>query len=333
MKIDPFLFGPRWPVFAPEDEGAGGNDGSSGDGAGGEGAGGEEGTGQGDGGDEGSGGGTQWWKDDRFEGGARDQLEALGLTVDDPIDAIVSLAKMESSAKRKLKADPDSLFSKPAKDQDVAEWRKANAEAFGVPETAEGYELTKPENLPQGVTWDEGLEAKARQLAHDRGWSSGDLQAVTDFYAEHMGGMYQSVADELENSTAQMWEELERDWGDQTKANETRAKQAATLMAEELKFDSTAMAQLTGALSRKTGDANVMRFFAKIGELMGEDNLIPGGGAGGIATTPAEARAELARLRGPDGEYAQAVASRNRAKISELKPKIERLTKIANGQA
>lgn len=331
MKIDPFLFGLKRPVFAPADEGGDGGGAADG-GAGGDGGAADGGSGGEDkAADGGDGGSSNWWEGDRYTEEQRQTLVAAGLTKDDKDDVIASLVDMERAAQRRLGAKPDTLFAKPGEGQTVADWRKANAETFQIPEAPDGYSIDQPESWPEGVKWDTELEGKARQLAHERGWSNDDLQAVTDFYAELQAGMIGGVQDELKNSSAAMREELTAEWGDQYQANETRAKQAASFMAEQLGFDETAMQQMIGALSKNTGDANTMRLFAKVGELMGEDNLTMGGQPGGFATTPAEARAELAKLRGPDGEYAKAVASKNKAKLEELAPKIARLDKIVAG--
>ena len=57
----------------------------------------------------------------------------------------------------------------------------------------------------------------------------------------------------------------------------------------------------------------------------------PGEGNRSFGTTPEEARAELARLNGPDGDYYKAVASGDQGKIAQLKPKIDHLSRIAAG--
>jgi len=47
--------------------------------------------------------------------------------------------------------------------------------------------------------------------------------------------------------------------------------------------------------------------------------------------TPAEARAELARLNAPEGEYAKAFSAQDARAMAALKPRIEQLSKIAAG--
>ncbi|WP_186008593.1 hypothetical protein, partial [Salmonella enterica] len=77
------------------------------------------------------------------------------------------------------------------------------------------------------------------------------------------------------------------------------------------------------------GDANTIRFMAAIGDMMGDDGAVGLGKGGGLTTTPAEARAALARMRSRDGDYAKAYAKGDRAEMERLRPTIDRLTKIA----
>jgi len=310
--------------LAAEDEGGAGG------GAGDPPAGGTGGDNPGDG----SGGGAaRWWEDERFNDDQRGSLTALGLTVDDPLDAVTKLVDMESSAKRKLKAPPDSLIGKPAEGQELAEWKKANAALFGIPEKPEDYKIDRPENWPKEESWDDATEARLREIAHKHGAEPGLVQDVVNIYAEKMLALGVENDTALKAANDEMMAELGRDWGDQLAANLTRAQQAAALVAEQAGLDGTAIAQISGVLTKAAGNANTLRLFAAIGQMMGEDSLAKAGGATGLGMTPAEARAELARLRSPGGEYYEATkpGARAPANFAEIKAKIDRLTKISAG--
>ncbi|UWR31340.1 hypothetical protein K3758_07505 [Sulfitobacter sp. W002] len=276
----------------------------------------------------GDGGTTKWWEGDKFKD-HRDMLEATGLTVDDPLDAVIKLAKMEKSAQTKLGKPADQLLTKPGKDESVTDWMKSNADIFGIPESADKYDIKKPEAWPKDAKWDEGLEGKVRELGLAKGMSNDAVNAMVGLYAENIMALDKGSADDLAKANSEMMADLQKDWGQQTEAKLTLASQAASVIAEKAGLDQTAMQNLAESLKPKIGDAGTMRIFAAIGEMMGDDQMVMGNGGTSLSTTPAEARAELSKMQSPGGEYFEATSKRDTATIARLKPQIERLTKIA----
>ncbi|PIL20540.1 hypothetical protein P775_08400 [Puniceibacterium antarcticum] len=304
-------------VFNVADAGAGGGGGAD-DGAAAAAAaaaGGTGGDGSGAAGGGADGGAKSWWEGEKFSASQREQLTALGLTVDDPLDAVVRLADMESNAKKKLGKPADQLISKPGKDQDVADWMRENASVFGIPEAADKYTIEKPQDWPKDAAWDTDMEAKARELGHKMGLNGSQLQGVVNLYAEKMAGMLTGAEKDLETSSAELRADLQKDWGDQYGSKVALAQQAASVLAEQAGLDSTGLMNIAQVLQGATGDANTLRLFATIGEMMGEDRMIqmPGNG-GGLGTTPAEAQTQLNAMLKPDSDYAKAVADKRAGK-------------------
>lgn len=282
----------------------------------------------------GAGGGAvaKWWETDKsLTAEERDWLTAKGLATDDPNEALAKALKGYRSAEQKLGRPADSVMDRPAKDQKLADWMKANAQLFGIPEKAEAYEL-EVKDLPEGVQWDKGLEDKFRTFAHENGVPAELAKGMVQLFAGHMGETVKGLETELQTTRQQLELELKKDWGDQYAAKVTLAKQAVDALAEKAGFDQKALTNLNMALSEKVGDPAVMRLFAAIGEMMGEDSLAGmGKGNTTLATTPAEARAEIAKLRAADGEYTKALQASNRPEIARLQARIETLTRIAAG--
>lgn len=274
--------------------------------------------------------GAKWWEGASLKE-HREMLESKGLTVDDPVEAIAKLAKMEKAAQVKLGKPADQLLSKPGKGENLADWMKANAEVFGIPETADKYEIKRPDTWPKDAKWNEDLEGKAREIAHSHGGSNALVNDMVGLYAESLMAMDQASAQDLEKANGEMMTALEKDWGQETQAKMTLASQAASVIAEKAGLDETAMLNLGEALKPKIGDAGTIRIFAAIGEMMGDDNLVMGDGGTSLSTTPADARAQLSAMQSPGGEYYEAVNKKDKATITRLKPQIERLTKIASG--
>ncbi|MEM9782732.1 MAG: hypothetical protein AAF899_09670, partial [Pseudomonadota bacterium] len=218
-----------------------------------------------------------------------------------------------------------------AEGQDVAEWLKAQGGVLGIPEKPEGYEVKKPD-LPDGVSWDDGLEAKWREKAHAAGMLPHQMQAGVELMAEVQTGLLNDARADLQNATQEMRQALERDWGDQYGAKVELAKQAAAAAFQAAGLDGEEQLAVAQMLKPKVGDPGIMRLFAALGAMMGEDSLAQGGkggaGAGGMAMTPQEAKAELDRFTGPDGEYGRAMKDKNQKALNELNPRRLQLIKL-----
>lgn len=275
-------------------------------------------------------GSAKWWEDAKFND-HRDLLVSKGLTLDDKDEVIARLAKGEKAAQMKLGKPADQLLTKPGKDESVADWLKANGSTFGIPESADKYDVQRPESWPKDAPWNDALESKVREIAFASGMGNDAVNKMVGLYAENIMALDKQAADDFQKGSAEMMTALEKDWGEQTQAKLTLASQAASVVAEKAGLDATAMENLAAALKPKIGDAGTMRVFAAIGEMMGDDQMVMGDGGVNLNTTPAEARAKLSQLQGTGGEYYQATQKRDREAIKRLQPEIDRLTKIAAG--
>jgi len=276
------------------------------------------------------GGTARWWEDKRFSDDARRNLTALGLTVDDPLEAVKRLNEMEVAAKRRLGAGADQLLQKPKEGQDVAEWLRENGETFGIPKDAEAYEVERPESWPKDAEWNSDLEAEARKIAHEEGLSGKALNRFVGLYAGAVQSLISAADADLENANSQMMTELKKDWGLELNARLTLAQQASSVLAQRAGLSREAMDGIAQVLRPGVGDAGTIRLFAAIGEMMGEDTMESlSGGGGGLGTTPPEARQQLEKMQSEGGEWFEASKKGDRAAIAKLKPTMERLAKIA----
>ena len=81
-----------------------------------------------------------------------------------------------------LKAEGDALVI-PGEDATDDE-KNAFFSKMGRPETADGYEVGKPSDWPEGVPYDEGLEAAYKQKAFELGLSGDKAAAMYGWYNE-----------------------------------------------------------------------------------------------------------------------------------------------------
>jgi hypothetical protein len=332
----------RWREIcrAPSDEGAGGGAGTgandagdpAGGAPGGEGAAdGGEGTGDPAGaeGGDGAGGGEKPWhaREGSLTGPERDWLRARGMLTDDAAELLPKAIRGHMAAEKALGKGADKLMDRPKEGQAVAEWLRENGKAFGIPEAPDGYEVTKPD-LPEGMSWDDGLEGQFRTLAHEQGMTPDQFNASIGLFANHMKGMFEGAALDGKTAEQEMRQELDRDWGDQYSAKVQLAQSAFQAIAAEAGLDHDQQLAAAFLLKPKVGDAGIMRMFAAIGAKMGDDGFVGGAGVPGVAT-PQEAKAELQRFMGSDGDYGKAFAAKDHKAMRALEGRRDQLTRMA----
>lgn len=272
---------------------------------------------------------AKWFEAERFKPHA-DWLAAKGMTVDDPIDALDKAVKIGTGAETYLGRPADQLMTRPAAGEDPSAWLKSNAAALGLPTTAEAYEIEKPA-LPDGVAWDGALEAQARTIALEHGIPPKALSAFVGAYAERITALVDGANSDLAAANSAMMTELESQWGQATPAKLAQAQQAAAAIGAKAGIPAEGIQALAASLKPKIGDAGIIRMFAAIGDMMGEDSLAaaPGAPTGGFATTPAEARQKLAAMNAPGSDWYKAAQAGDVAKMKELLPVREALMRVA----
>lgn len=259
-------------------------------------------------------------------------LTAKGLAVDDPLEALPKVLGIARNAEKRIGKGLDSIMDRPKEGQSYAEWARANAAALGLPEAEDGYQVERPEGWPKDAPWNDDLAGKARKIAFDHGLPPQALGAFTQLYAAQIASMNDAVDQQLEQSRTAMMTDLEKDWGAAMPQKLAQARAGAQQLAQAAGLGPDALELFSAALSPKVGDAAVMRMFAAVGEMLGEDSAPGLGKGGGLAMSAAEAQAELGRsFLSPDSPFAKAMKDGNRAEIERLKPEYERLNRIAAG--
>ncbi len=274
---------------------------------------------------------AKWFEAKDYSAEEQQWLAARGLADDDPLAAIPKLVKGHRAAEQRIGKGLDSILDKPAKDQPYTDWVAANREALGLPKDEAAYEIAKPEGWPKDAQWDTTREGQAKAIALRYGVPKEALQELVALQAGGVMEMMGASAADLEKARGALMTELETQYGTQTPAVIQKARQGAEAVATKAGLSTEALANLSDTLTDKIGDANAIRFMAAIRDMMGDDSAVGLGRGGALTTTPAEARADLARQMSPEGDWYKATASNNRAEIERLKPTIDRLNRIAAG--
>lgn len=117
-------------------------------------------------------------------------------------------------------------------EQEVAEYRQA----IGVPESPTAYDI-KPENMPEGMGWDDGLAGEWQEVFHEAGVTQEQAQKLSQAYSDITNNQLDQANQTLElNAQSEMEAqraEVQKAWGDQYDAK----MQAAVNMAGTMGFD------------------------------------------------------------------------------------------------
>ena len=174
----------------------------------------------------------------------------------------------------------------PKNAEDVAGW-DAYDKAFGIPDSADKYELTGREGMDL-------TEFKA--LMKENHINQATAQKLLDAHIAEFDSLFDLQSKMQEEAKTQATQELRKEWGMKYDAN--------------LKKANNVLHQLAGNdyeyFNERIGnDPKFIKLLAQIGESMSEGSI--GGGAGQVGSftkTPAEAKAELdAILNDPNDAY------------------------------
>ncbi len=203
---------------------------------------------------------------------------------------LASFTSLEGMARSLVEAQ--RLVGKRVEDMTPEQIAKVHRN-FGAPGDAGGYELARPENLPDGFQFNEVLEKQAREWFHQAGLNNKQAATIYDKFMEYTSQQFadiQRTAASVKDETEKV---LRREWGQAFDKNVNLAKRAvARFGGQELQnfLDETQLGN----------DPRVIRAFDKVARKVGEDTL-EGEGTGRFGgLMPDEARAEIARtMAGP----------------------------------
>lgn len=152
----------------------------------------------------------------------------------------------------------------PKADAPDEEWGKVYTR-LGRPEKPEGYELKRPENLPEGVKYDEELETAFKGMAHEAGLHPRQAQRILDKFNTLQLERHKAYMATRESAIA----ELKKEWG----PNYDKQLAQANRAIKELGDQKLAQYLEDAGLAN---DPMLVRVFAKYGASLGEDTLVAG---------------------------------------------------------
>ncbi len=160
--------------------------------------------------------------------------------------------------------------------------RAAFYKTLGRPDSPDGYEIQRPSELPEGMTYDEGLEKAIRAVAHEHGASNELLAAIFTEYNRLSIDGHKAQTAAINESFRTATTTLQGEWGANFKGNRQMALRAvqACGLSEYYKAhpeygNDPAVIKAWFTASQSMGEANL----PPIGESEGGEELPPPGGA------------------------------------------------------
>lgn len=164
-------------------------------------------------------------------------------------------------------------------------------EKLGWVRDRDQYAVDRPKAPDDSLSYDEGMEKAFLDAAHGARVPTWAAKEILDAVA---GYGFKAQQDALANAALEsqkLNETLDREWGANAPAQRERARAAATYLGVGAE-DASQLEKIVGAPA-------LVKMFAKLGEMLGEDTL-KGGASGGAARSgmsPDGARAEMQRLQ------------------------------------
>jgi len=112
------------------------------------------------------------------------------------------------------------------------EWESAYNQ-LGRPEEANNYELKTPEDLPEGIDFDDEMMTSFKEQAHKAGLNQSQIEALNSWYWDHTTKAYNTLSDGVEDTQSKSVENLKKDWGERYDVNLTMAKRAVEQFGDE----------------------------------------------------------------------------------------------------
>ncbi|HWL54283.1 MAG TPA: hypothetical protein VNQ90_17720 [Chthoniobacteraceae bacterium] len=181
------------------------------------------------------------------------------------------LAKSYTSLQTVMGKKADAVFlpNEKSTPEEVAAFRKA----AGVPEAPDGYQL-KPEQLPEGLTWDDELGKGFAEIAHKHNIPAVAMKELAARYVASEEAKLGAYAQSAEAELATGKQALQKEFGASFQAN----IQLATRMAGTVGLDPA---------SPGLRDPNVVRALVNMAKMVSEDKIaaISGGQVAGGMTS------------------------------------------------
>lgn len=168
----------------------------------------------------------------------------------------------------------------------------AYRQALGIPETSEGYEIKRPEKMPEGLPYDEVLESKFKETAHNLGLTSKQVQGLYEMFNSYGIEGYTQLTKLIADNKNKAVNTLKDIWKNDYETNKT--KTVRTFFETLGKFNPPANLGKVEDIAKEFDQSGfgdnpvIVWYFSKLYDLIGNDTFIKGNTGSGGAEDPSK---------------------------------------------
>ncbi len=269
---------------------------------------------------------TKWYSG--LDAETQNYITSRGLADKDMGTALASAAKGHQEVQAYMGVPKEQLLKLPKADAPPEEWDEVYTR-LGYSKNADDYKLDGLKNA-DGTDVADSMKDFLRAQATDLKLSPAAATRLAEATLKHLeSGTAAQTAEQTAESTKAL-EQLKQSWGPNYEANKVIADNAYAAIMAAAGFDQTKMTAAIQKLGETAGRAETMQMLLAVGQKLGEDKFVGGGGPGGnLGPRNAEqAKARLAELKA-DTTWVSRFLAGGAAEVKEF----NNVSLLANGDA
>lgn len=238
---------------------------------------------------------AKWYS--AFDAETQNYITTRGLADKDASAAFLETAKAHQEAQAYIGVPKEQLLKLPKADAPPEEWDEVYAK-LGYSKNADDYKLDDLKKT-DGTAADDHLKDFLRAQAAELKLSPAAAMKLAEAALRYTEGVTAATQTTQTAEATRAMEQLRQSWGPNYEANKVIADNAYAAIMAAAGFDQTKMTAAIQRLGETAGRAETMQMLLSIGQKLGEDVFVGGGGPGGnLGPRTAEgARAKLSELK------------------------------------
>lgn len=166
-----------------------------------------------------------------------------------------------------------------ATDEQKAEHMAKLHKLMGRPDSVDGYDIKKPDDLPEGLQWDDDMVAQVKQLAFKHGWNPAATQDLVQMHTAWQSKLLKAGTDALDTAANEAESQLKESLGEAKYAVAIQAAEKAFHEVIEVKHPELAKLVMAYGLHN---NAHFIKYMIDVYDLkLGEGTIVPGEGDAG----------------------------------------------------
>lgn len=263
-----------------------------------------------------------------FDAETQNYITTRGLADKDPTAAFLETAKAHQEAQRYIGVPKEQLLTLPKPDAPPEEW-DAVYERLGYSKDPEAYKL-EGLKFADGSDAEDGFKDFVRAQAAELKLSPAAATKLAENAMKFLEGAEAATTAETQAAATRAMEQLRQSWGPNYEANTVIVDNAYKAMMTAAGFSQEQMTTAIQKLGETMGKAETMQLLLAVGQKLGEDTFVGGGGPSGqLGPRNAEqAKARIDELK-KDSAFTKRLLDGGLAEAKEM----ESLHRLAYGDA